>query len=126
MPRLETERVARTEERRDWMDLGWTAVLQAEDEYADTHATFYLYFHEGLGMDGEPHFWQNGASGNLPGTTRTDDADHAAQITVKWDGCGDIGMQEFLHICDKEDVENFSAALSRCYDWAREIGMDRL
>jgi len=105
--------------------LEWTALLVAEDEYADTHAAFQLFKHESWSLDDAPLFWRRGSDSNCDPTEDPHEAESNAAITVKWDGCGQMAL-ESLHICDRKHIENFAAALLRCHDWAREIGMDRL
>lgn len=116
----------RIEDRRDWKDLQYTAVLQAKHEYAQYSADFKLYKFEGWSADERetPVFWRLGSTSNCDPTEDPHEAETTGEIYVKWDGCGELQCD--VHICEREHLEHLCTALLRCYDWARELGMDRL
>lgn len=121
---MTTEERTRVEGRRDWLDLFWTAVLIPEEDYAHVRARFALYKHEGQSMEDRPLFWRRDSTSNMDATEDPHESEPTGEMYVKWDGCGDISI-EGLHVCEFEHVQNLGTALTRVYEWARELGMDR-
>lgn len=125
------ERVQRATERRDFEDLGYTVVLAPEDEYADTHAEFHVYRHEGYEKNPQsdewdvPLFWRVGSSSNTNPTSHVANAETFLIATVKWDGCSNWNMSD-AHLCGHEHLVKLTTLMERIWEWARAIGMDRL
>jgi hypothetical protein len=118
--------------RRDWEDLQFTAVWTNQgDEFADVTAHFNLYAITGWEPDSSgaytvPIYEQKGAQSSLDTTTDLNEAEIFLEIIIKWDGCSHVTPAAYWHLCGRRDVDHFFAAFSRVWDWAKELGMDRL
>jgi hypothetical protein len=40
---------------------------------------------------------------------------------VKWDGCSNWEFSNLLHFCSKEEIENLSVAMRKCWDLTAEL-----
>lgn len=131
--------VSRGSDLRHWDDIRYTALLEAEDEYADVIANFKVYRIVGEYVterhpDGTTTSYERGYQ-RANSHRSPDPVEHLAQAEVflhggvKWDGCSDWHFDEqedsMLHFCGKEEAGAIGTLLCRLYDWARELGMDR-
>lgn len=70
------------------------------------------------------------------GSTHTDpvgdlsDAQVYLHGSIKWDGCSNWNYDEqervMLHFCRKEQAAAIGVLFTRMYEWAKELGQDRL
>ena len=112
-------------ETRHFDDLQFTAVVENHEHHAD----FTVYQIIGTLKDGKYVYDKKDSDCTDPVENLTD-----AQIylhgSVKWDGCSNWNFDEqdrvMLHFCRKEQAANIGILFSRLYEWANELGQDRL
>ena len=133
-PEIQFEKQAtRDADVRHWDDLGYSAVLQAEAQYADTNAAFKVYrivCTEWAEAGGQVHPRGYNIQDSAFSPNPTDDfagAEVFLEGGVKWDGCSNWFFPDSCyHFCEKEQAMAVGALFQRLYEWAKELGMDQL
>jgi hypothetical protein len=118
---------------RIWHDINYAAIAWRSADYPDTHVEFEVYeitgmaFTDSAGVSHPPSFDVNE---ELAATEDMREADVFLHGSVKWDGCSNWMFDEqdrcMLHFCEKESAANIGVLFTRLYEWAKELGMDRL
>lgn len=73
-----------------------------------------------------PAFWQRYQSKVKPSAVDSlEEAERAFFGGVKWQGCADWNLEGDqtvdFHVCRREQLEQISAVLCACYDWAPQL-----
>jgi hypothetical protein len=121
---------------RHFDDIDFSAEAWFEVEYADAAVYFRVCEITGreasINGDG-PHerCWQSGGAGSsMDFTVDLTTADTYLSGSVKWDGCSNWSFDEqdrgMLHFCAKQDAIALGTLMGYLYDWAKELGMDKL
>lgn len=102
-----------------WADLRFLLRYQVHDAYVDVA----LY----VAMEHDESLWFEPADANHAAIPIRDIHKAKALVRghVKFDSCADlqIGHEGYWHICDKDELTRFGAALERTHDLAlRELG----
>lgn len=108
-------------ERRDWFDIGHTAVAVpcpgSEDHVVDVRI-FTI-----VSTSPPAEFAKDGL--NFPSTPDIDSADVYLSGSIKWDGCSnwhfDAQDDAMLHFCSRKEAGDIGELLRRLYDLAAEI-----
>lgn len=108
--------------RRDWKDIGYTAVAAV----AGYHVEFQVYEISGEYEDGTVCWPRDGGNSNMDAADDIAGAEVYFHGSVKWDGCSNWWFDEqergvMLHACSRENLTAIGEAMARCWDWTAEI-----
>lgn len=109
-------------QRRDWEDIGFTAVAHAVGEY---HVHYTVYAIEGVEENGTVLLHRAGADSWPDPVSSLGEAEIYLHGEVKWDGCSNWHFDEqdrlMLHGCSRKDLMNIGEVMARCWDWTKEL-----
>lgn len=108
--------------RKDWKDLGYTAVAEVHD-YS---VAYKLYEISGEYEDGTVCWPREGSTSNMDAVDDLGAAEVYFSGSVKWDGCSDWWFDEqergvMLHACNKYNLLAIGEAMGRCWEWTLEL-----
>ena len=112
--------------RRDWTDIGFTGLYDDQYKYVDVVANFTVFKHEGWDETDAPLFWRADENSNINPTSRPEEAEPFLTCGIKWDGCSNWNFSQGIHLCARRDAAEIGLLMLRLYDWAKEVGQDRL
>lgn len=72
---------------------------------------------------GRPVFWPQGSDAAHPATEDPDKAVVLAEVDIKFDGCSHWAFRagHALHLCGRDDAQQFAAMMVRLFDEARRL-----
>lgn len=111
-------------QRRDFKDIGFTAVAELKEPNDVYAVRFEVYAIVAAGKD--KVIWQRAGVPTYPDPTeRLDEAGIYLHGDVKWDGCSNWYFDEqdnvMLHFCDVKSIRAISDVMERCWHWAGEL-----
>ena len=111
-------RVLRTSWRKDWCDIGYSAIIRASTSGVVSFSVFKHFGHN------DPIQFTK-CDGNHAIGVPLEAADVFLHGSVRFDECSNWHFDEqervMLHGCSRQDIMAWSEAMARCWDWAVEI-----